>query len=308
MTLPDALQRTKEVRGNETWFGFANGLRIKTDSPGNLDPLRILSLGSPQGALMNHLVNHPGTARGKRVLEPFAGSGALGFMALKVGAAHVDFLDVNPRACEFQRDNGAANGFDPSTFGAIEGDIAAFSPDTTYDLILANPPFVPTPDGIPGTLTSNGGPEGNCFVEILLQRLEALLAPEGRALIYVFQFVIGETPLVVRLIQEHVKHRPAVLTPSQRNPIPLAAWCRSYTRLFPEDATIAEAWLSDLARRHGPELCLCHYVLELSPRSEDATSCIVRHDFAEKFGEAFFVPSDPPEDLALGRVFENVVR
>ncbi|MCP5057538.1 MAG: methyltransferase [bacterium] len=308
MTLPDGLSRTTEMRGDEIWFGFANGLRIRTDSLANLDSNRVLSLGTPQGALMNHLVHHPETARGKRVLEPFGGSGALGFMALKVGAAHVDFLDINPRACEFQRGNAAENAFGADTFDVIEGDIATFEPEAPYDLLIANPPFVPTPDGIPGTLTSNGGPEGNRFVEILLQRLEALLAPTGRALIYVLQFVVGGKPLVARLIHEQVGNRPVVLTPSQEHLIPLDAWCGSYARLFPDDAAVAQAWHSELALRHGSELSLCHYVIDIGPRSSEATSCVVRHDFAAKFGTAFFVPSDPPEELALGRVFENVRR
>ena len=47
----------------------------------------------------------------------------------------------------------------------------------------------PTPEGIDGTITSNGGPEGSLFVEILIERLEELLEPSGRALIYVFQLV-----------------------------------------------------------------------------------------------------------------------
>src|SRR5262249_60810675 len=107
----------------------------------------------------------------KDVFELFAGSGALGFMALKLGAHHVDLLDVNPRAVTFQVENAALNHFLPSQYSAIEGDIATFIPTHTYDLILANPPFVPTPAGIAGTLTSNGGTEGNKSVELHVHRL-----------------------------------------------------------------------------------------------------------------------------------------
>ena len=110
----------------------------------------------------------------RTLFEPFAGSGAIGFMALKVGAGHVDFLDVNPRASQFQRENAGLNQFSSSRFTSITGDIADFAPARKYDLMLANPPFVPTPEGIDGTLTSNGGPEGSRFVEILVERLEEL--------------------------------------------------------------------------------------------------------------------------------------
>jgi methylase of polypeptide subunit release factors len=95
----------------------------------------------------------------------------------------------------------------------FEGDVATFCPQEPYDLILANPPFVPTPEGIDGTITSNGGPEGNRFVEILLRRLDEFLRPEGRALVYVFQIVSGKEPLVVDLVSKSLEGRRVDLTP-----------------------------------------------------------------------------------------------
>ncbi len=80
--LPDLLQRTREVRGEEVVFRFSNGLTIKAEVLGKSDRLRILPLGAPQGSLMNHLLGFPESVRKKRVFEPFAGSGALGLMAL----------------------------------------------------------------------------------------------------------------------------------------------------------------------------------------------------------------------------------
>ena len=207
-TLPDLLQRTHEVRGEEVFYRFSNGLTIKTEVLSKNDRLRILSLGTPQGSLMNHMLNFPTTVRDKRVFEPFAGSGALGFMALKAGARHVDFLDINPRAADFQRENAALNQFSSGQFTAITADVADFAPGRKYDLILANPPFVPTPEGIEGTMTSNGGPEGSRFVAILLERLEAFLEPGGRALIYVFQFAKDARPLIVELLARTSKRRP----------------------------------------------------------------------------------------------------
>jgi mRNA-degrading endonuclease toxin of MazEF toxin-antitoxin module len=189
-TIPDLLQQSREVCGDVVVHRYANGLTIKTEVFTKPDRLRILPLGTPQASLMNHMLNFPHRVRGRRVFEPFAGSGALGFMALKAGAARVDFLDINPRAAEFQRENAALNQVGAGQFTSITGDIAHFAPARTYDLIIANPPFVPTPQGIDGTITSNGGPEGNHFVDILLRRLEEFLEPSGRALIYVFQFAL----------------------------------------------------------------------------------------------------------------------
>src|SRR5262245_20599222 len=144
-SIPDLLQMSREVCGDVVVYGFANGLTIKTEVFSKPDRLRVLPLGTPQAALMNHMLNFPHRLRGARVFEPFAGSGALGFMALKAGAAQVDFLDINPRASEFQRENAALNQVGASQFNTITGDIADFTPRRPYDLIVANPPFVPTP-------------------------------------------------------------------------------------------------------------------------------------------------------------------
>lgn len=306
MTLPDRLQRTVDVRGEEVFYRFANGLTIKTELFNKDDRLRILPLGTPQGSLMNHMLNFPEAVRGKRVFEPFAGSGALGFMALKAGAAHVDFLDINPRAAEFHRANAALNEIAGACFTSITGDVADFAPQRAYDLIIANPPFVPTPEGIEGTITSNGGPEGNRFVEILLRRLEALLVPSGRALVYVFQFAKGGKPLVVDLIPV-LRQRAVELTPSQARPLPLETFCQAYSSLFAKAGAAIDGWRAALVRKHGNDLTLCHYVVDIGPQSDRPTSCAVRDNFAEKFGESFRVPSENEELLALDRAYENFV-
>jgi SAM-dependent methyltransferase len=306
-SLPDLLQQTREVRGEEVVYRFANGMTIKTEVLHKADTLRVLPLGTPQGALMNHLLSFPERVAGARVFEPFAGSGALGFAALRAGAAHVDFLDINPRALDFQRENAALNRFDATRFTPIRGDIAEFVPERRYDLILANPPFVPTPSGLAGTLTSNGGPEGNRFVDILLARLEELLEPGGRALIYVFQIVRDGRPLVIESLAETARRRPVEVTPSQRQPIPLETYRDAYARLFPKAEAEIDEWRAALVRSHGADLTLCHYVLDVGPRSASTAGCAIRENFAEKFGERFLVPSDDTRELAFGRVFENFV-
>jgi hypothetical protein len=306
-SLPDLLERTDEACGEQVLYRFANGLRIKTEVFNKDDRLRILPLGSPQGSLMNHMLNFPEVVRGKRLFEPFAGSGALGFMALKIGARHVDFHDINQRASDFQRENAQLNQFPASSFRSIEADIATFQPERRYDLILANPPFVPTPDGIEGTVTSNGGPEGNRFVEILLERLEEFLEPEGEALILAFQFVRHQQPLLVDLISRVLVRRLVELTPSQERPIRFEAYARAYSQLFPEAQEEIARWRSGLYERHGEDLTLCHYVARVRARWDRPASCIIRDDFAEKFGESFLVPSDDEKALSIGRAFENFV-
>src|SRR5262249_35912551 len=70
--LPNLLQRTHEVQGDQMLFRFGNGLLIKTEIFRKPDRLRILPLGAPQGSLMNHMLHFPNVAQGKDVFEPLA--------------------------------------------------------------------------------------------------------------------------------------------------------------------------------------------------------------------------------------------
>jgi hypothetical protein len=303
--LPDLLRHTREADGQQVVNRFANGLTIKTEIFNKNDRLRILPLGSPQGSMMNHLLGFPEVARGKRVFEPFAGSGALGLMALKVGAAHVDFLDINPRAADFHKENIALSGLPASRVTSMTGDVVEFTPQRRYDLLLANPPFIPTPDGIQGTITSNGGPEGSRFVEILVDRIEDFLEPSGRALIYVFQIEKDGRPLVLDLLSRSLKRRPVELTSAQEHPIPFETYCGAYRQLFSRNRDAIDRWEADLVQRHAGRLSVSHYVVEIGPSADQPTRCVIRDNFAEKFGRGFLAPSDDVAELAMGRVFEN---
>ena len=66
----------------------------------------------PKGDIANLMLNFPEQVEGKRVLDPFAGSGVLGLMALKQGAARVEFVDLSARAVAFQEENVRLNGFE----------------------------------------------------------------------------------------------------------------------------------------------------------------------------------------------------
>lgn len=305
--LPDLLERTREERGDDIFYRFSNGLEIKTEIFHKSDARRILPLGTPQCSLMNHMLGFPETALGKRVFEPFAGSGALGFMALKAGAKSVDFLDVNPRAAEFHRANAALNQFPSEAFSSITEDIFAFEPQGKYDLLLANPPFVPTPDEIEGTLTSNGGPEGNRFVDVVLERIEDFLTPDGRALICVFQLLRDGEPLVLERLGPVAATRPVEITPAQVRATGFDSFCEAYRKLFPQALAAVDRWQSALREKHGARLTLCHYVVDVGSHSDFPAACMIRDDFAEKFGDSFLVPSDNDAELAFGRALENFV-
>ena len=106
-----------------------------------------------------------------RVLEPFAGTGALGFEALSRGAAAAVFCELDAAALGVLRENAARLRYaDRCTIKRQDGRrrLAADSAaGVTYDLIFLDPPYRMLP-----TLTPH-----------LARHLPALLAPAGRAVL-----------------------------------------------------------------------------------------------------------------------------
>ncbi len=306
-SLPNLLGRRQDLVGDEIENHFACGLSVTTEVLHKRDARRILPLGWSTCSLLNRMANHPEMVRGKRVFEPFAGSGPLGLMALAQGAEHVDFLDINPRAVEYQLRNAAASGFEPTRFSARVGDVAKHTPSEPYHVVLANPPFVPTPDGIAGTLTSNGGADGNRSIAALLERFDVLLRPDGEAWVLMWQIVKEGRPLIADRVVERLPGRPAVFHKGQLEAIPLEASSWAYRRLFPHREAEVAAWEAALVAAHGTGLQECQYVMQLGPESPGGGSCAVRDDFAEQFGEDFMIPAGPAEELAFGRAFENFI-
>ena len=76
-----------------------------------------------------------------RVLDLYAGSGAIGLEALSRGAASCVFVDANRQACAIIPENLAKARL--SSGSAIKADVPSFlKRDTaTYDLIFADPPY-----------------------------------------------------------------------------------------------------------------------------------------------------------------------
>jgi 16S rRNA (guanine966-N2)-methyltransferase len=80
---------------------------------------------------------------GARVLDLFAGSGALGLEALSRGAAHATFVDDAPRALQVLRDNVRALDAGPRV-EVVRADAlryAAGLPPAAFDVAFADPPY-----------------------------------------------------------------------------------------------------------------------------------------------------------------------
>lgn len=86
------------------------------------------------------LLNSLGEVCGLRVLDAFAGSGALGFELLSRGAKSVTFVELSPVATRVIRENAERLGVSERC-EICTADVSAFQSQTLYDLIVADPPY-----------------------------------------------------------------------------------------------------------------------------------------------------------------------
>jgi 16S rRNA (guanine966-N2)-methyltransferase len=128
-------------------------------------------LRSPRGAgtrptserVREALFSMLGDLSGLRVLDLFAGSGALGIEALSRGAAAATFVERSPRALGALRGNIAALGLSERA-RVVEGDaLAALRLPGEYDLVFLDPPYAAARPlagalerGIAGVLAAGG--------------------------------------------------------------------------------------------------------------------------------------------------------
>jgi 16S rRNA (guanine966-N2)-methyltransferase len=94
-----------------------------------------------------NLIAHGGYAdppppEGRRVLDLFAGTGALGLEALSRGAAHVTFVDDGPKALGILRMNVARLGAEAET-AILRLDATRLGPNggEPFDLVFLDPPY-----------------------------------------------------------------------------------------------------------------------------------------------------------------------
>lgn len=75
---------------------------------------------------------------GAKVLDAFAGSGALGIEAMSRGAASVTFVEKNPKAARIIRENLKALGIEGDV---VVGDANKYTSEEKFDVILIDPPY-----------------------------------------------------------------------------------------------------------------------------------------------------------------------
>lgn len=154
------------------------GLRFKVDRRGFIPRLDLPNL--VEAALQGL----PQDVRGF-ALDLACGIGAAGIcVAFARPGLHVDLADVSAEAIELAQEN--ADLMIPGRAGCYAGDLYAPLPHgRKYDVITANPPWVPDGTVLPEEVLNEphvsffGGPDGLNFVRKIIADLPVWLAPKG---------------------------------------------------------------------------------------------------------------------------------
>ncbi|UQI46753.1 methyltransferase [Streptomyces sp. HU2014] len=121
--------------------------------------------------------------RGAAVLDVGTGSGVLAVEAAR-RRARVVAVDTSRRAVLTTRLNARLAGV---RVRALRGELSAAGPEGPFDLVLANPPYVPAPDDARHRRGPRrawaGGPDGRAVLDRLCEELPDLLRPGARVLI-----------------------------------------------------------------------------------------------------------------------------
>ncbi|MEU0035077.1 HemK2/MTQ2 family protein methyltransferase [Streptomyces sp. NPDC006333] len=134
------------------------------------------------------------------VLEIGTGTGVLALSAAGRGA-RVTAVDVSWRAVATARINALAHGL---PLRVLHGDFTARTSGRRYDIVLANPPYVPSPEIRPPTggpaRAWDAGPDGRLVIDRICASAPALLR-HGGVLLMVHSAMCGADSTLKRLRQ-----------------------------------------------------------------------------------------------------------
>jgi release factor glutamine methyltransferase len=134
--------------------------------------------------LLAAAVRREGTVAGARVLDIGTGTGALALAAARAGAARVTAVDISPRAVLAARLNARLQGLQIEVH---RGDLTRPVLGRRFDLVLANPPYVPSAAPSPPrrgrALAWDAGWDGRAVLDRICREVPPLLAPGGTLLL-----------------------------------------------------------------------------------------------------------------------------
>ena len=118
--------------------------------------------------------------RGARVVDLFAGTGALGLEALSRGAAHVSFIETSPACRRVLQDNIAALDVDDKVTVLTLDATALPAPSKPYDLALLDPPYEESlAQSAVDALAAKGWLTDNGLMVAETAKEETFTAPDG---------------------------------------------------------------------------------------------------------------------------------
>lgn len=159
--------------------------------PAPCDSLDIGGVYPPQhdSQLLIDALEKTELAQGRRVLDLCTGSGVVAIAAAEFGAASVTAFDICPHAVRCSRGNAVHAGV---IIDVLEGSYSGALDYAPFDVIVSNPPYVPTPPAgdtevIPITAGParawNAGVDGRMVLDPLCESAAGLLAPGGSMLL-----------------------------------------------------------------------------------------------------------------------------
>lgn len=124
----------------------------------------------------------------KRVLDMCTGSGIIAIHAARLGARRVHAFDIAPAAVACARNNSESAGTAVHVRSGSFDEASAHGP---YDVVVCNPPYVPShslPSGLGVTRAWDAGPEGRHVLDALCASASALLDEGGTLLLVQSEF------------------------------------------------------------------------------------------------------------------------
>jgi release factor glutamine methyltransferase len=181
------------------------------------------------------------------VLDVCTGSGVIALSAAG-RASSVTAIDASRLAVAAVRLGALVNG---AAVDVLHGDLFDPVAGRTFDVILSNPPYVPTPDGAsaPGSHAWDGGHDGRAVLDRLCREAPAHLRPGGD--LFLVQSSLAGTEQTLALLER------AGLVPSvaAAHPGPLGPLARTHLGHLREIGAVGEDAVEEIvvvrARRDG---------------------------------------------------------
>ncbi|OBI12693.1 methylase [Mycobacterium sp. E2462] len=139
--------------------------------------------------LLVDTLHDSGLVPGRRVLDLCTGSGFVAIAAAEMGSGSTTAFDICPRAVACSRDNAAAAGVKVDVHEGSWLEALEWSP---FDVVVSNPPYVPTPPGgderpiCPDAgppWAWNAGSDGRMILDPLCEAAPKLLCDGGSLLL-----------------------------------------------------------------------------------------------------------------------------